>query len=187
VEELEKKIPSNVVVIHADILKIDFNTLPMFNKIVSNLPFQISSPVTFKLLEYPFSKAVLIYQKDFADRMIAHSGTKDYSRLSVGVYYKTHCRVLETVFRNCFSPVPKVDSSIIEIIPRKKPPFNIIDESFFFDIVKQLFVHRRKKIKNSLEKRYNDLDGIPYLDKRVEELSPEQIGELSNLLIKRNR
>ena len=187
VEELEKKIPSNVVVIHADVLKIDFNTLPMFNKIVSNLPFQISSPVTFKLLEYPFSKAVLIYQKDFADRMIAHSGTKDYSRLSVGVYYKTHCRVLETGLRNCFSPVPKVDSSIIEMIPRTKPPFNIIDESFFFDIVKQLFVHRRKKIKNSLEKRYNDLDGIPYLNKRVEELSPEQIGELSNLLIKRNR
>ncbi len=187
VEELEKKIPSNVVVIHADVLKIDFNTLPMFNKIVSNLPFQISSPVTFKLLEYPFSKAVLIYQKDFADRMIAHSGTKDYSRLSVGVYYKTHCRVLEIVLRNCFSPVPKVDSSIIEMIPRTKPPFNIIDESFFFDIVKQLFAHRRKKIKNSLEKRYNDLDGVPYLDKRVEELSPEQIGELSNLLIKRNR
>ena len=73
------------------------------------------------------------------------------------------------------------------MIPRTKPPFNIIDESFFFDIVKQLFVHRRKKIKNSLEKRYNDLDGVPYLDKRVEELSPEQIGEISNLLIKRNR
>jgi len=89
VEELKNKMPSNVEVIHADVLKIDFNTLPLFNKIVSNLPFQISSPVTFKLLEYPFSKAVLIYQKDFADRMIAVPGTKDYSRLSVGVYYKT--------------------------------------------------------------------------------------------------
>ena len=187
VKELEKKIPNNVVIIHADVLKIDFNTLPMFNKIVSNLPFQISSPITFKLLEYPFSKAVLIYQKDFADRMIAPYGTKNYSRLSVGIYYKTHCRVLETVRRNCFSPVPKVDSSIIEIIPRIKPPFHIVDESFFFDIVKQLFVHRRKKIKNSLEERYNDLDGIPYLDKRVEELSPEQIGEVSNLLIKIKR
>jgi len=186
VEELKNKMPSNVEVIHADVLKIDFNTLPLFNKIVSNLPFQISSPVTFKLLEYPFSKAVLIYQKDFADRMIAVPGTKDYSRLSVGVYYKTHCRALETVLRNCFSPVPKVDSCIVEMIPRTKPPFTVLDESFFFDIVKSLFIHRRKKIKNTLSGRYGNLEGIPYLDGRVEELSPEQIGELSNLLFKRN-
>ncbi|MCK5459008.1 MAG: methyltransferase domain-containing protein, partial [Thermoplasmatales archaeon] len=62
VEKLENTVPGNVSVIHADIMKIDFNTLPRFNKIVSNLPFQISSPVTFKLLKYPFSKAVLIYQ-----------------------------------------------------------------------------------------------------------------------------
>ncbi len=182
VEKLENTVPGNVSVIHADIMKIDFNTLPRFNKIVSNLPFQISSPVTFKLLKYPFSKAVLIYQKDFADRMIARFHTKNYSRLSVGVYYRTHCRVLETVSRNCFSPQPKVESSIVEMIPRTKPPFNVLDESFFFEIVKQLFVHRRKKIKNTLEKFYDNLDSIPYLDKRIEELSPEQIGELSNLL-----
>ena len=185
VEKLENTVPENVVVIHADALKVDFTTLPIFNKIVSNLPFQISSPITFKFLEYPFSKAVLIYQKDFADRMIAHPDTKHYSRLSVGVYYRTHCQVLENVSKRCFSPAPKVDSSIVEIIPRKKPPFAVLDELFFFDIVKRLFVHRRKKIKNTLEKTYDSLEGIPYLDKRVGELSPRQIGEISNLLFKR--
>ena len=182
VKNLENIVSGNVTLIHADIMKIDFYTLPRFNKIVSNLPFQISSPVTFKLLEYPFSKAVLIYQKDFADRMVAHFHTKDYSRLSVGVYYKTHCRVLETVSKNCFSPPPKVESSIVEIIPRTKPPFTVVDESFFFEIVKQLFIHRRKKIKNTLENFFDNLDNIPYLDNRIEELSPEQIGKLSNLL-----
>jgi len=182
VKKLENTISGNVSLIHADIMKIDFYTLPRFNKIVSNLPFQISSPVTFKLLEYPFSKAVLIYQKDFADRMVAHVHTKDYSRLSIGVYYKTHCRVLETVSKNCFSPPPKVESSIVEIIPRKKPPFTVVDELFFFEIVKQLFIHRRKKIKNTLENFFDNLDNIPYLDNRIEELSPEQIGKLSNLL-----
>ncbi len=181
-EKLENTLPGNVSVIHADIMKIDFNTLPRFNKIVSNLPFQISSPVTFKLLEYPFSKAVLIYQKDFADRMVARFHTKNYSRLSVGVYYRTHCQILENVSRNCFSPQPKVESSIVEMIPRTKPPFTVLDESLFFEIVKQLFIHRRKKIKNTLENFYDNLDSIPYLDKRVEELSPENIGELCNLL-----
>ena len=114
VEKLEPTLPDNVRLINSDVLKIDFNTIPAFNKVVSNLPFQISSPITFKLLEYPFTKAVLIYQKDFADRMVAKQGSKDYSRLSVGVYYKAHCRILETVSRKCFYPTPKVDSCIIE-------------------------------------------------------------------------
>lgn len=184
-DELQNHMPKNVLIIKADILKVDFKNLSSFNKVVSNLPFQISSPITFKLLEYKFSKAVLIYQKDFADRMIAGPGSKDYSRLSVGVYFKTHCRILEKVSRNCFSPVPKVDSCIVELIPRKNPPFKILDESFFFNLVKELFAHRRKKIKNSLKEKYDNLEQIPYLDNRVEELSPEQIGGISNLLLKK--
>ena len=181
-ERLKNEIPSNILIINDDVLKIDFKKLPTFNKIVSNLPFQISSPLTFKLLDYPFSKAILIYQKDFADRMIASQGTKNYSRLSVGVYYKTHCRILEIVSRNCFSPVPKVDSCIVELVPRRKPPFEILDESFFYNLVKELFAHRRKKIKNSLTDRLDILDKIPYMNNRVEDLSPQQIGEISNFL-----
>jgi len=186
VEKIENQLPNNVTIIHDDVLKVDFSSLPSFNKIVANLPFQISSPLTYKILEYPFSKAVLIYQKDFADRMVACTGTKQYSRLSVGIYYKTQCRILETVNRNSFSPVPKVDSSIVEIIPRQKPPFEVLDESFFFDLLKKLFIHRRKKIKNTLEKLFDDIGKTPYLDNRIDELSPEQIGELSNILFNKN-
>jgi 16S rRNA (adenine1518-N6/adenine1519-N6)-dimethyltransferase len=118
--------------------------------------------------------------------MVACSGSKDYSRLSVGIYYKTHCRILETVSKNLFFPVPKVNSSIVELIPRENPPFTVVNEKFYFDVTKKLFGHRRKKIKNILLDVYSKLENLPYLDKRVEELTPEQIGELSNLLFKIN-
>lgn len=185
IKNLKGKFPSNVELIHKDALKVDFETLPKFNKIVSNLPFQISSPITFKFLDHGFNLAVLIYQKEFADRMNAIPGRKDYSRLSVGVYYKAICELLETIPKTCFKPQPKVDSCAVRLIKRKKPPFFIVDETFFFDLTKNLFNHRRKKIKNILNNLYgiqgNDL---PFLDKRVEELSPEQIGKLCNILFK---
>jgi len=184
VEHLHKVVPQNVELIHADALKIDFTTLPTFNKIVSNLPFQISSPITFKFLENRFGMAVLIYQKEFADRMIAKPGTKDYSRLSVSMYYRAKCELLEIVSKTLFYPQPKVDSCMIRLTPRSSPPFSVVNESFFFDLTNKLFNHRRKKIKTTLNKIYERLDkDIPYLDKRVEELAPEQIGELSNILV----
>jgi len=186
IEYLKPILPDNVTLIWGDAVKIDFKTLPVFNKIVANLPFQISSPITFKFLNYHFSKAILIYQKDFAKRMIARSGSKDYSRLSVGIYYKTNCNILENVSREFFYPVPKVDSSIVELIPRDSPPFKVLNEQFFFDLTKKLFNYRRKKIRNILETKYDNFENISYMGKRVEELTPEQIGELSNLLFKIN-
>jgi 16S rRNA (adenine1518-N6/adenine1519-N6)-dimethyltransferase len=185
VDKLKTTIPKNVTLISADALSVDFQSLPRFTKIVSNLPFEISSPITFKFLESSFSKAVLIYQKDFAERLVAHPGTKEYSRLTVGVSYKAQCRILEDVPRSCFSPPPKVDSSIVELIPRKKPLFDVQDERFFFELTKQLFNHRRKKIRHTIKTMYGDYEQLPYLDSRVEDLSPEQIGNLSNILWKR--
>lgn len=182
IPQLKESLPKNVNVINADVVAIDFSTLPRFTKIVSNLPFQISSPITFKLLVYPFSKAILIYQKDFAERLVAAPGTKEYSRLTIGVYYKAHCRILEQVPRNCFSPPPRVDSCIVELMPRGKPAFAVANEKFFFDLTRQLFNHRRKKIRNTIKSYYGDHLDLPYLDQRVEDLRPEQIGELSNLL-----
>ncbi len=182
---LMDKLPKNVTLIHNDALKLDFDSLPKFNKIVSNLPFQISSPITFKFLEYNFSLAVLIYQKEFADRLIASFGNKDYSRLSVGVYYRAKCEILETIPKTCFRPQPKVDSCAIKLIKRKTPPFVVRNEHFFFDLTKNLFNYRRKKIKNILKELYKlQKKDLPYLDNRVEELAPEQIGELSNILYK---
>jgi 16S rRNA (adenine1518-N6/adenine1519-N6)-dimethyltransferase len=189
---LKRKIPQNVELIKGDVLIFE---LPDFDVVVSNLPYQISSPVTFKLLQHKFRKAILMYQREFAQRMTAEPGGKEYSRLSVNVYYRAKCRILEYVPRNAFHPVPKVDSAIVELVPRK-PPFNIIDEAIFFEVVETLFAQRRKKIKNSLSSYITNalrkngtysktvlteiIHGLPFKNERVEKLSPESIGVLAD-------
>jgi 16S rRNA (adenine1518-N6/adenine1519-N6)-dimethyltransferase len=182
VGQLKKTLPSNVMIIPKDALVVDFNTLPRFTKIVSNLPFEISSPITFKFLNSSFSKAILIYQKDFALRLVARPGTKEYSRLTVAVAYKAHCRILEDVPQSSFSPAPEVNSCIVELVPREKPAFEVMNESFFFKLTRQLFTHRRKKIRYTVKTLTQNYESLPYIDKRVEELTPEQIGTLSDIL-----
>ncbi len=183
--QLSMDLPSNVQVIQGDAVAYDFTSLPRFTKVVANLPFWISSAITSKLLDCSFEKAVLIYQWEFAQRLIAGPGTKHYSRLSVFVSYKATCRLLERVPRESFSPPPEVDAAIVELIPRGHPAFTVRDETFFFEVVRRLFSQRRKKIKTTLRSLCSDLDGLPFLDERVEQLSPAQIGSLSDLLLER--
>jgi 16S rRNA (adenine1518-N6/adenine1519-N6)-dimethyltransferase len=134
-------------------------------------------------LDYNFDIAILIYQKEFASRMIAKAGINDYSRLSVNVYYRANCDILETIPKNCFKPIPKVDSCIVRLTPRKKPAFYVIDEKFFYEFTRNLFNNRRKKINTIIQRNYNiNIDKIPFSNNRAEELTPEQLGELSNII-----
>ena len=91
-ERLKDEKIDNVELINDDALKVDF---PKFNKIISNLPYQISSPITFKFLNYDFDLAVLMYQKEFAQRMNGKVGTKNYSRLSCMLYFKCNTKLIE--------------------------------------------------------------------------------------------
>ncbi len=188
---LEDHVPDNVDLINADAMKIDF---PKFDLMVSNLPYQISSPLTFKLLEYEFDRAILMYQKEFAERMVARAGDKGYSRLSVNVYYRAECEILEDVSRLAFTPPPEVDSAIVRLVPRN-PPFSVKDEKLFFSLIEVLFSQRRKKIKNTVasfmerklkiknKDKIRDLTlNLPNSDDRVESLEPEEIGALSDTL-----
>ncbi|MDP8011786.1 MAG: 16S rRNA (adenine(1518)-N(6)/adenine(1519)-N(6))-dimethyltransferase RsmA [Thermoplasmata archaeon] len=168
-DEIEK---GKLKVINADALKIDF---PKFDKIVSNIPYNISSPLTFKLLNYDFKMGIIMYQKEFAKRLVAKPGNKDYSRLSVNMYYFADAEIIRNVPRSCFNPVPDVDSALVKILPRKK--FSVKSEKAFFDIVKELFSQRRKKIRNILK-----MHNIPFEDRRPEELTPEEFGILSDFL-----
>jgi len=112
-EYLKTVLPANVEIINADVMKLNLSEY-QFNKVVSNLPFEISSPVTFKLLEETsFSKAILIYQKEFARRLVAKPNSKDYSRISVVINYKAKVRILDMVPGDSFRPVPKVDGAIV--------------------------------------------------------------------------
>lgn len=179
VEYLRSIMPENVKIIHADVLDVNIKKFK-FNKVVSNLPFKISSPFTFKLLDTNFDKAVIIYQKEFAKRLVAQAGNKDYSRLSVVMYYKTYSRILEEVPRDAFRPKPKVDGAIVEIIPRKKPAFYVEDEDFFEEFLVRTFSSRRKTLRKVVKKYYNLEINNEFGNKRIEEIEPEDIGRLCN-------
>jgi len=187
---LNKRFGSRVQVIQADAVKA---FLPDFNKVVSNLPYQISSPITFKLLGVGFEVAVLMLQREFAQRMIAKQGTPEYGRLSVGVYHRADCEIALNVPRHAFWPQPKVDSCVVRLVPRPSP-FKVADEGVFARVTQAIFSHRRKKISNSLKTdpsvsdllephHLEKLDTLPYASKRAEELTPEMIGELSDAFL----
>ena len=191
----EEKI-DNVELINDDAVKVEF---PKFNKIVSNLPYQISSPITFKFLNYDFDLAILMYQKEFAERMNGEVGTKNYSRLSAMLYFKCNVETMTDVSNESFIPKPKIDSTVVKLAPKE----NIVsDEDFeiYSKFTKALFQHRNKKIKNALidsrhiisnidkkvlKKRLNDIDDEKledYLKKRVVVLTPEEILLISKKL-----
>lgn len=179
----------NVEVITGDALKIEF---PHFNKVVSNLPYSISSPVTFKLLRYKFDFGILMYQHEFAKRMVALPGSKDYSRLSIAVQYYADVEILETVPGTAFSPPPQVRSSIIKLTPRP-PPYKVKDEDFFMKFISAAFSQRRKKLRNAIlnnasllgiDDAADALKKLPagMIDKRAETLSPQELAELADIL-----
>lgn len=177
-EHIRQTYGDRLKLIESDAMKVRF---PPFERFVSNLPYSISTPIIFKLLECDFKKAVVMVQKEFAERMVAKVGTDDYSRLTVNLFYKADCRILEYVPASRFKPKPKVDSALVEIVPRKAP-FEVLDEKTFFKITEVAFNHRRKKIGTSLRNAHvieKDWD-IPFYDDRIETLSPEEIGKLAD-------
>ena len=195
-QRLEDEKIDNVELINDDALKVDF---PPFNKIISNLPYQISSPITFKFLNYDFDLAILMYQKEFASRMNGEVGTKNYSRLSAMLYFKCDVEKLTDVSNESFIPKPQIDSTVVKLTPKE----NIIsDDDFrtYSKFTKALFQHRNKKIKNALidsrhiisnidkkvlKKRLNTIDDerlVEYLKMRVVMLTPEEILYISKKL-----
>lgn len=195
-KRLEDEQIDNVEPINDDALSVDF---PKFNKIISNLPYQISSPITFKFLEYDFDLAILMYQKEFAERMNGKVGTKDYSRLSAMLYFRCNVETLTDVSSESFIPKPKIDSTVVKLTPKE----NKIDDTDFktySKFTKALFQHRNKKIKNALidsrhiinnidkkilKQRLNSIEDDElneYLSKRVVALTPEEILKLSKEL-----
>lgn len=170
----------DIKIMNKDVLEVD---LPRFDKVISNLPYNISSPLTFKILKNDFEMAVLTYQKEFAERMSADPGDKNYSRLSVMTSIYAEIEELFDIPRDRFFPSPDVTSTVVRLEPAS-PSFEIKNQKFFESVVREMFNYRRKKIKNSIETGLDlKLDSIPYGDKRVGKLSPEQINEIVNHLL----
>ena len=177
--------------VYGDALKIDF---PPFNKVVSNLPYYISTPITFKILNYKFDVAVLMYQYDFAVRLVAQPGEENYSRLTLAFARDYDVELLFKVPRTCFRPQPKVDSAVVRIRPVNEK-FTVIDESLYQTLIDLGFQHRRKKLATII-KHFQDkfklddiqlktvLDSCSALDKRIEVLAPREIAEVADMLFK---
>lgn len=195
----------NIQIINEDVLKADVEKaieeyLPNEKDImvVANLPYYVTTPIIMKLLTegLPIRGIVCMLQKEVADRISAKPGTKDYGSLSIAIQFYTHASTVMTVPRTVFMPQPNVDSAVIKLIKRNQPAAEVIDETFFFEVVRASFAQRRKTLNNNL------LNNLPLLKKdkskleacldsagiegtrRGETLSVQEFATLSNSLYK---
>lgn len=164
-------------------------------KLVANLPYNIATPVISNLLEAPIvpvSMTVTI-QKEVADRLLAVPGTKDYSALSIWVQSLCDVELLRVLPPTVFWPRPKVNSAIIQVVPREEKRQRIPDLKFFHQFVRSMFFHRRKFLRSVVVSALKDDLDKPAVDEvldslelganaRAEELDVEAMLRLSEAL-----
>lgn len=173
-----------------DVLNFDFSSLCRKEekfRVIGNLPYNISSPLIFHLLEYAncIEDMHFMLQKEVVDRLVAKKGTKQYGRLTVMVQYLCQAEYLFSVPSNVFSPRPKVDSAMVRLMPRLNPSPRIKNRHIFEEVVKQSFSLRRKTLRNALKGKappsfFEELgiDG----NMRPEQLTVKEFVEISNRL-----
>jgi len=194
---------TNISIIEKDILSVDISALieDMDGKIVvmGNLPYNISSQILVQLIRSRagISRAVLMFQKELAQRLTADSGCKDYGRLTVMLRYCSDIKKLVDVKASLFYQKQKIDSEILEIKFKKEIDHKAVDELFFFKVIKSGFGNRRKTLKNALAASELNIDpdtAERVLEKsnidpirRAETLTVEEFVRLSNTLIERKQ
>jgi 16S rRNA (adenine1518-N6/adenine1519-N6)-dimethyltransferase len=181
----------NVTVVEGDVLKV---ALPEFNKVIAIPPYYLSSHLAEWLLGRKIDCSVLIVQKEFAERLNAAVGSEDYGWLTVLATRKVEVELLDTVPKSMFFPQPKVDSVTVRLKPWSKVRFEVRDEGLFKQTAKWLFTQRNKKLakaitpflRTKLHLSKPDAEkmalSLRSRNKRVRELSPEQFGELANVV-----
>ncbi len=176
----------NVEIIEADFLEMQPKQIGKIEVVAGNIPYSISSPILFKLLDYEFERALLCVQKEFGKRMVGKIGDEDYSRLSVMTQYYFDPVYLKTVTKGAFRPMPAVDSAVM-LLKKKKVERNEKLEKF----VEKLFSHKKNTLGAALKSREfeNEKQLLEYakekgLDKkRVYSLTIEELLELSSLMV----
>ena len=155
--------------------------VPPIDVIVANLPYSISSPILFRLFNYAWNRAILMFQEEFANRLVAKPGSKVYGRLSVMANHYVKTKKLFKVSKTAFQPQPKIHSQVVKLV-RRDPDYDLEDFDTFEKVVRSIFTHRRKKIRNCIKLSFPGIDvqQLKYMDLRAEILKPSEIAELSN-------
>ncbi len=150
----------NAQLLFADVLTVDIESqikaafqldeLPSF-KVCGNIPYNITSPIIFSLLEScpRLSRAVLMIQKEVAERLRAKPGSKDYGLLTLSVRYHCDVEYLTTVSKHCFYPRPEVESAVVSLTPIAGKRVKVADEAKLFDFMRACFQKRRKTMLNN--------------------------------------
>ncbi|MFC3959909.1 16S ribosomal RNA methyltransferase A [Halovivax cerinus] len=176
-----------LTVIEGDALDVEF---PDVSASVSNLPYSVSSGVAFRLLPLGVP-LVCMFQKEFAERMVAEPGTSAYGRLSVSTRHYAAPEIVETVPPEAFSPPPAVESAVVRTRPRT-PSYEVADDAFFLRFVKALFTQRRKTVRNGIRNTahisgLDDPDAVvdaapeALCSKRPDALAPAEFAELATI------
>jgi 16S rRNA (adenine1518-N6/adenine1519-N6)-dimethyltransferase len=159
-------------------------------RVVGNLPYNISTPLLFHLLEQAGCIADMHFmlQKEVVDRLAATPGSGPYGRLSLMVQYRCAVTPLFTIGPGAFSPPPRVESAFVRLVPWESPPVEVDDEAILADIVRQAFSQRRKTLRNVLRGRIDaatlqSLGIDPAL--RAEVLEIRDFARLANYLASR--
>jgi len=148
----------HLTILNEDILTFDFQKLPDYFstqkkiKVISNLPYSITSAVIMKLLQHgnAFDTLTLMMQKEVAQRLLASPSTKDYGSLTLAVQYYAECTPLFNVPSHVFFPRPTIDSTVVLLKLRAQPPVSTSYESEMFSLIRAAFSTRRKTLINSL-------------------------------------
>lgn len=148
----------NVKILNADVMKLDLRRMIEEEfpggevAVCANLPYYITSPVIMRLLEerLPITSITVMVQKEAAERLCAHPGERACGAVSAAVWYYAEPEILFQVSRGSFMPAPNVDSAVIRLRIRRTPPVEVVDEPFFFRVVRAAFAQRRKTAVNSI-------------------------------------
>jgi 16S rRNA (adenine1518-N6/adenine1519-N6)-dimethyltransferase len=176
---------ATITIYEADALKFDFSIIKNKFRLIGNLPYNISTPLLFHVL----NKIELIIdmhfmlQKEVVERICAKPDTKDYGKLSIMLQLKLDCSYLLDVASNAFNPAPKVDSAIVRLVPKKDSL--VVNEKLLNQIVTNAFNQRRKTIANSLA-NYLIGEDFKILDidskKRAENLTIKEYVNITNYI-----
>jgi 16S rRNA (adenine1518-N6/adenine1519-N6)-dimethyltransferase len=158
--ELERELAPRLTVHCGDVLDFDFTTLGSGLRIVGNLPYNISTPLLFRFIEFAgcIGDIHVMLQKEVVERMVAAPSDTNFGRLSVMLQYRCAMEQLFTVPAAAFRPVPEVASAVVRLIPLAAPPLAAHDEPLFARVVAAGFAQRRKTLRNSLRAFLGDAD-----------------------------